>query len=120
MGTLSLDRAQPEQRARLSRFHSRLRQAARARGLTAMVQVSDVTGVSQASLCKIMGGDRLPSLPTLMQLADGLGVSLDWLCGYEVPVTLERTKRSLSMWQDAKRACMPVERRHDKDGGDKE
>lgn len=44
-------------------------------------QVEEITGIPQATLCRIETGQREPNLENLGILADFYEVSLDWLVG---------------------------------------
>ena len=100
MTTVSFATAQEEQRSRLRRFRERLRAAARAKGLYSLREISRATGVTLNSLSNYMSGDRLPSVPVLMQLADGLDVTCDWLAGYTLTDSLTRCRRCIEIGVD--------------------
>ena len=61
-------------------FHQRFKQACKAKGLTQM-QLGKVLGINQASISRFLGGYGTPRVPILFKIANGLGVSADWLLG---------------------------------------
>lgn len=46
------------------------------RGLT-QIQLSKITGITQAEISKLEKGERNPSIKILERLADGMGMTLD-------------------------------------------
>ena len=41
-------------------------------------QLADITGISQADISRLENGNANPSLRTLVRLADGMGMKLNW------------------------------------------
>lgn len=61
-------------------FGRRLRVAMSAKGLK-QYEVSEAMGVGHASASNWMRGHAMPEASALPELAQLLGVSIDWLCG---------------------------------------
>ena len=61
-------------------FVSRLAELRQARGVT-LAQLGDSVGVSLRAMKYYAGGEREPSMSTLIALADYFNVSLDYLVG---------------------------------------
>lgn len=55
----------------------------RARTNETQKQVADRVGITAPSLCHYEQGTRVPTMQTLRKLAEGYGVSLDYLAGTE-------------------------------------
>lgn len=61
---------------------SRLKQLRIERGLTQQ-QLGDMINVTKVSICCYEKGERVPSLDTLIDLSNALGVDLNTLVGYD-------------------------------------
>lgn len=68
-------------RAETARFFARYQEAKRRRGLTTQREVAGACGLSPTTICAIETQSVKPQTRTLQKLAEGLGVSLDWLLG---------------------------------------
>lgn len=68
----------------IKRFPSRLRQAIAERGFGSAKAAARRAGIADSSLALLMSGKRSPSGETVSRLAMGLGVSADWLLGFDV------------------------------------
>ena len=55
----------------------------RARTNETQEQAAKRIGIYQNALCQYEQGERVPTLPTLIKLADAYGVTLDYLVGAE-------------------------------------
>lgn len=55
-------------------------------------ELGNMIGVTKVSVCGYENGTRMPSLETLVRLADTLGASTDYLLGREIPVVCEDTQ----------------------------
>lgn len=51
--------------------------------------VADKTGLSKASVCAYVKGERTPKRPALMHIASIYKVDPTWLLGYDVPKFLD-------------------------------
>lgn len=71
----------PVSRPNRELFQSRLSQLAKEGGRNSRKDLSAITGVPVSSLDKYAAGSREPSFDYLVQIAEGAGVSLDWLAG---------------------------------------
>ena len=67
----------------LSKFPQRLKQARETKGLS-QTKLGELTGIPLPCLSKYETEKNLPNTLNLIILAEGLGVSLEWLCGYDV------------------------------------
>lgn len=65
-----------------SKLATRLRME-RARTNETQEQAAERIGIHQTQLCDYERGKRVPSLPTLIKIADAYGTSLDYLAGAE-------------------------------------
>lgn len=54
----------------------------RARIKETQTQVADSVGITTAAISDYEGGNRMPTLQTLVKLADYYGASLDYLVGH--------------------------------------
>lgn len=80
------EEARARSASRLSLVRTRLREAMGATGVTVHV-LSERAGVSDACLWGLLAGERLPSAQTIVGLSEALGISCDWLLGFDsVPV----------------------------------
>jgi len=61
-------------------FPQRLRQAREAKNLT-KTALGQLVGVSNVSIREFEIGRKVPTVDTLIALAQALDCSLDWLCG---------------------------------------
>jgi len=61
-------------------FVQRLKEIRKSRGFTSQ-QMADILEISSRSYRRYESGDRQPSFDTLIQIADKLNVSLDYLFG---------------------------------------
>ena len=61
-------------------FHQRFSQACKAKGLNQLA-LAELMGINQASISRFLGGYSTPRVPILFHIANGLGVSADWLLG---------------------------------------
>lgn len=61
-------------------FSKRLKEARKQAGLT-QKQLGDLVGVTKVSICCYENGSRTPTLDTLIDLANSLGVELAYLLG---------------------------------------
>ena len=61
-------------------FPERLRQAREAKGLT-KTALGQMAGVTNVSIREFEIGRKVPTVDTLVTLAEALDCSLDWLCG---------------------------------------
>lgn len=68
----------------LLRFRRRLRAAMRARRASSRALAREV-GLARSSLTGYLTGLQLPSPPYLVRLSRALGVSTDWLLGFDCP-----------------------------------
>lgn len=68
----------------------RLKEAREKQKLT-QAKLSEKTGadtlVNNASISDYENGKKIPTLESIYRLAQSLGVSIDWLCGYEIDKT---------------------------------
>lgn len=80
----------PGDRERLSQFPRRISRAARARGFRTVFELARAAHVSEEAMRKYRSGDRLPTAPVLLRLAEALNVPVDWLLGLEAPETARR------------------------------
>lgn len=103
MGTVPLERADEAQAHRLRKFKVRLRLAARVRGYASMNALASASGVMLPTISRYMAGDRLPSMPILMKLADALDVTTDWLAGYAPAETIRRGREGARIQLEAGR-----------------
>lgn len=109
MGTVPLARAETAQRIRLRRFKARLRLAAHARGFSTMNELAEASGVLPPTISRYMTGERLPSMPVCMKLADALGITVDWLCGYSPADTVNRAQEGMRIQMDVEQARKAVD-----------
>jgi transcriptional regulator with XRE-family HTH domain len=57
------------------------------------------TGLSKARICQYVNGVYQPKPAAMMLLSEALGVNLQWLMGYDVPMQSEPpTKQTLDNW----------------------
>jgi transcriptional regulator with XRE-family HTH domain len=61
-------------------FHQRFKQACKEKGMN-QLGLAALTGINQASISRFLGGYSTPRVPILFNIANGLGVSADWLLG---------------------------------------
>lgn len=73
----------------LLRFRRRLRAAMRARRASSRALAREV-GLARSSLTGYLTGLQLPSPPYLVRLSRALGVSTDWLLGFDCPPAAPR------------------------------
>lgn len=50
-----------------------------------LADIKQMTGISTGNLSDIENGNRLPASPTLVQLADALQCSTDWILMHNIP-----------------------------------
>ena len=55
-------------------------------------ELGNIIGVTKVSVCGYESGSRVPSLDTLLKLADALNTSIDFLLGREIPVVNEESR----------------------------
>lgn len=55
-------------------------------------ELGNIIGVTKVSVCGYENGTRIPSLDTLIKIADTLGASTDYLLGREIPAVCEETQ----------------------------
>lgn len=55
-------------------------------------ELGNIIGVTKVSVCGYESGSRVPSLDTLVKLADALNTSIDFLLGREIPVVNEESR----------------------------
>lgn len=67
-------------------FSQRLSQSRKARGMS-QESLAQQVGVSRQAVSKWETGEALPDLPRLLAIADALELSLDDLCGRELPLS---------------------------------
>lgn len=65
-------------------FRRRLRAAMKAAGYPSALSLARIIGMSRTGLSRYLDGTRLPSALALVQLERALGVSADWLLGFDV------------------------------------
>lgn len=51
-----------------------------------LADIKQKTGISTGNLSDIENGNRLPASPTLVQLADALQCSTDWILMHNIPI----------------------------------
>ena len=71
-------------------FQRRLEKALAASGMKP-IELSEKTGISQATISQYRSGYSKPKQPRLITIANALGVSPVWLMGLDVPMTDETT-----------------------------
>jgi transcriptional regulator with XRE-family HTH domain len=74
-------------------FKTHLVQARKAHGLS-QEQLAAQVGVSRQAVSKWETGDTLPDLPKLLILAEVLNISIDALCGREIPTDLPTSEKN--------------------------
>ena len=70
----------------LKRFPSRVAQAVALRGIRSGAEAAARCGLGESSMSLLMSGKRSPSGESVSRIACGLGVSADWLLGFDVAV----------------------------------
>ena len=63
-------------------FERRMREILSSRGMT-ITKLSEISGITKATIYCNMRGKNVPNAYTLSKYADALGVSMDWLYGRE-------------------------------------
>ena len=51
---------------------------------------SEMTGITEASVCRYLQGARIPNAGTLIAIARATNVSIDWLLGHGSDEKMER------------------------------
>lgn len=72
------------QEPQLLRFRGRLRGAVRLAGVSSAGELASRAGVTKSCVLSWMRGTRLPSATSLVRLSRTLGVSCDWLLGFDM------------------------------------
>ena len=52
--------------------------------------ISEMTGITEASVCRYLQGARIPNAGTLIAIARATNVSIDWLLGHGSDDVMER------------------------------
>lgn len=78
----------------LARFPIRLREAMRAKGYTSLNEVAAACGLSNEIMRKYRTGQRSPTPPSLLRLAETLEVPAGWLIGESAVTESERLHRA--------------------------
>lgn len=65
-------------------------------------RLSQLTGISQSSIGKIIAKESLPTMPTVEKICDALGVTMaQFFAGMDVPVSLSESQQEvLNIWSD--------------------
>ena len=65
-------------------------------------RLSQLTGISQSSIGKIIAKESLPTMPTVEKICDALGVTMaQFFAGKDVPVNLSESQQEvLKIWDD--------------------
>ena len=65
-------------------------------------QLSQLTGISQSSIGKIIAKESLPTMPTVEKICDALGVTMaQFFAGMDVPVSLSESQQEvLNIWNN--------------------
>lgn len=63
-------------------------------------RLSQLTGISQSSIGKIIAKESLPTMPTVEKICDALGVTMaQFFAGMDVPVSLSESQQEvLNIW----------------------
>ena len=65
-------------------------------------RLSQLTGISQSSIGKIIAKESLPTMPTVEKICDALGVTMaQFFAGMDVPVSLSESQQEvLNIWNN--------------------
>ena len=77
----------------------RFREARLQAGLTT-VQLAQKMGLTQAAVSQWESGKKVPGIETICRLADLYGVTVDYLCGTDLPKTSESDAKRLLFGDD--------------------
>ena len=64
-------------------------------------RLSQLTGISQSSIGKIIAKESLPTMPTVEKICDALGVTMaQFFAGMDVPVSLSESQQVFYIWNN--------------------
>lgn len=78
-------------------INERIRALCRERSWT-VYRLAKQSGITYSTLSTMLNQDNIPTIPTLMKLCDGFGISVAQFFDDGIPITLEQ-KKHLERWE---------------------